>query len=55
MAMAMLAAGPPGALLICNGYKDAEYMQLVRPLSASRSVRAYATYVVYITSLIVHS
>ena len=23
----------PGSLLICNGYKDAEYMELVRPLS----------------------
>ena len=30
MSLALLAGQPPGALLICNGYKDAEYMQLVR-------------------------
>lgn len=29
MSLALLAGKPRGALLICNGYKDAEYMQLV--------------------------
>ena len=29
MAIAMLSTQPPGSLLTCNGYKDAEYMELV--------------------------
>jgi len=30
MAIAMLSTQPPGSLLTCNGYKDTEYMELVR-------------------------
>ena len=30
MAIAMLATQAPGSLLTCNGYKDTEYMELVR-------------------------
>ena len=30
MAIAMLSTQPPGSLLTCNGYKDAEYMELAR-------------------------
>ena len=30
LAASMLSAQPPGALLVCNGYKDAAYMELVR-------------------------
>lgn len=30
MAIAMLSVHPPGSLLTCNGYKDTEYMELVR-------------------------
>lgn len=29
LAMSLLA-GMPGSLLVCNGYKDAQYMELVR-------------------------
>jgi arginine decarboxylase-like protein len=35
LAMSALA-GRPGALLICNGYKDAEYVELVRLFSFSQ-------------------
>ena len=29
MVMSQLAGRPPGTNLVCNGYKDAEYMELV--------------------------
>lgn len=38
MAVALLS-DRPGALLICNGYKDAAYMELVRMITICLVVR----------------
>lgn len=37
MAVALLS-DRPGSLLICNGYKDAAYMELVCPTNLSRTL-----------------
>lgn len=42
MAMSQLAGRPPGTHLVCNGFKDAEYMELVGGCSAQCCVCAGA-------------
>lgn len=36
MAMSLLCQYPPGSLMVCNGYKDAEYMELVGKINPQR-------------------
>lgn len=40
LAMSMLAKYP-GSTLVCNGYKDREYMELVRPSALARPSLPY--------------
>lgn len=42
MVMSQLAGRPAGTNLVCNGYKDSEYMELVSRRGPRRGARLYA-------------